>query len=490
MPQFSDLSASARARAVALLESRLGPSHATSDRAIREAHRRDESEAEGELPDVVVFAETREHIQTTLEVARETGIPVTPRGGGTGRTGGAVPVMGGILLSTLGMKSIKEIDRQEGLARVEPGVVLSELHRAVEAEGWFYPPDPNSLADCAIGGNVAENAGGPRAFKYGVTRDYVLGVEAFLVGGQVLNAGRRTIKGVTGYDVTGVLVGSEGTLAVFGDVTLRLIPKPETVRTMLALFKDVRHAAETVTGIVAAGLMPRCLELLDSATLRVMREAGNRLDPRAGALLIIEVDGSPHGCDLQVARVGELCESLGAVSVVAARSAEEREKLWSARREMSGVVRKLTKYKLSEDVVVPRCRIPELIDRLERSCAQRGVMQLAYGHAGDGNLHVNFLWNEPEERPRVHAAIEQCFRDVIDLGGTLTGEHGIGVLKAPYLGLEQSPELIAIERSIKQVFDPAGLLNPGKIFTEPLDSLHRGTGTDHAPAGGARAQLR
>ncbi len=468
MSKLQRPSVTARQRAAFLLESRLGPSHATTELAVREAHSRDESEAEGLLPDIVVLAENTEHIRIALEVARETGVPVTPRAGGTGRSGGAVPMAGGILLATLGMNQIKEIDRQEGVARIGPGVILADLHRAVEAEGWFYPPDPNSVVGCALAGNVAENAGGPRAFKYGVTRDYVLGLEALLMGGQVIQAGRRTIKGVTGYDVTGLLVGSEGTLAVFGDVTVRLIPKPEGVRTLLALFQDVKQAAEAVTRIVAGGLVPRCLELLDSGTLQAMRAAGNDLDPRAGALLLIEVDGDECGCDRQLDRVGQFCCEVGAVSVSVARSEDERERLWMARREMSPAVRRLARYKFSEDVVVPRRRIPELLDRVTRSCEELGVMNLAYGHAGDGNLHVNFLWNEPEERGAVDRAIEQCFRDVIELGGTLSGEHGVGVLKAPYLSMEQSPELIALQQSLKAVFDPGMLLNPGKIFSGKL----------------------
>lgn len=461
-PQISE---AARDRAVSALERRLGPSTATAEREVREAFASDESEAEGQLPDVVVKAETAEHIRVALEVARETGVPITPRAGGTGRTGGAVPMHGGILLSVLGMSSIKEIDCREGLARVGPGVILSDLHAAVEAEGWFYPPDPNSLIGCAIGGNVAENAGGPRAFKYGVTKDYVLGLDAYLVGGQVIQVGRSTIKGVTGYDVTGLLIGSEGTLAIFGDVTLRLIPKPESVRTMLALFSDVRQAAEAVTRIVAGGLMPRCLELLDARTLQAMRDAGNELDERAGAMLIIEVDGDCTSCDRQIQKVGDLCSEVGTVAAFAARSDDERDKLWAARRQMSPAVRKLAKYKLSEDVVVPRRRIPDLLDRVAKTCEALGVLTLSYGHAGDGNLHVNFLWNEPEEREKVDLAIEQCFRDVIELGGTLSGEHGIGVMKAPYLRMEQSEALVELQKQLKAVFDPTGVLNPGKIFS-------------------------
>lgn len=428
-------------------------------------YQRDDSEAEGQLPCAVVLANCEADIQATLAVAQEAEIPVTPRAAGTGRTGGATPVAGGIVLVTLGMNAIKEIDLREGLAVVQPGVILKDLHAAVEAEGWFYPPDPNSLANCALGGNVAENAGGPRAFKYGVTRDYVLGLTALLMGGQRLQVGRRTLKGVTGYDVTGLLVGSEGTLAVFSEVTLQLIPKPPSVTTLLALFTDVAAAGACVAEMTGpARLVPRCIELLDSGTLEALRRAGNPLDSRAGALLLMEVDGSEAECEAQAERIGVACESSGALDVLAATEASQRDRLWAARREMSYAIRKLSKQKLSEDVVVPRQCIPTLLERVARSGAKHGVRTLTYGHAGDGNLHVNFLWDEPHEAPRVQQAIRELFENVVALRGTLSGEHGIGVLKAPYLPLEQSPELIALQRDLKRVFDPKHLLNPGKIF--------------------------
>lgn len=458
-------SAAARDKALRLLERALGPSKVLTDPDGCAGFVRDESEAEGALPFAVVRAESGADILAALAVAREAEVPITPRAAGTGRTGGAVPRSGGIVLSTLGMDQIKEIDRREMLAVVEPGVVLGALHAAVEAEGLFYPPDPNSVESCALGGNVAENAGGPRAFKYGVTREYVLGVEAFLIGGQRVAPGRRTVKGVTGYDVTALLVGSEGTLAVFGDITLRLVPKPPSVMTLLALFADVRAASVAVANMTGAGLVPRCIELLDSHTLAAMRAAGNDFPEAAGALLLIEVDGEPGETEAQAERVGNACD--GALEVLVAQDAGQREKLWSARRDMSRAVRKLTRFKLSEDVVVPRQQIPELLDRVAQSCEALRVRHLTYGHAGDGNLHVNFLWDHEHEAPAVERAIEQLFRDVVALRGTLSGEHGIGVLKAPYLHLEQSSELIQLQRDIKRVFDPGGLLNPGKIFPGP-----------------------
>lgn len=465
LSQIAQPSEAAVERACSLLERRLGLSKVLLAPESCERFGRDESEAEARTPHAVVLAETPEDIAAALAVARETGVPLTPRGGGSGRVGGAVPVAGGIVLVTTGMASIKHIDRRECVAVVEPGVVLADLHQAVEQEGLFYPPDPNSLAACTIGGNVATNAGGPRAFKYGVTRNYVLGFEAMLIGGQRFFAGRRTTKGVTGYDVASLIVGSEGTLALIGDITLRLVPKPEQIVTLMGLFVDVAQSSRCVAEIIAAGIVPRCIELMDAMTLSAIRAQGNAIDENAGAMLLIEVDGAGEAVERAALRIGDICDEVGAISVLAAQDASQRDRLWAARREMSPAVRRMAKHKLAEDVVVPRQRITELLERVSSSAERLGVRHLTYGHAGDGNLHVNYLWDHEDEVPRVHQAIEQLFRDVVALGGTLSGEHGIGVLKAPYLHLEQPPELIALQRDLKRVFDPEGLLNPGKIFT-------------------------
>jgi glycolate oxidase len=457
-------SPSAVDKARAMLERALGPSKVKTSRTECEPFAADDSDFSGQVPDAVVLAESPDDICRALEIAQATEVPITPRLAGSGRTGGAVPIAGGIVLVTLGMSKIKEIDRTERLAVVEPGVITGDLHDAVEREGLFYPPDPNSLKMCAIGGNVAENAGGPRAFKYGVTRDYVLGLEAILMGGTRLRTGRRTVKGVTGYDVTALLTGSEGTLAVFSEVTLRLVSKPPEVATLLGLFPTVRSAAETVSAIVAAGLVPRCLEMLDTATLAAVRARGVGIDDRAGAMLLIEVDGDTHTCETATERIGEVCMNGRAIDVLVAQDAAQRSRLWTARREMSPAVRALSRHKISEDIVVPRECIADLLDKVDRSAEGTGVRTLTYGHAGDGNLHVNFLWDDPDQVPKVERCVEQLFRDVIAMRGTLSGEHGIGLLKAPYLPLEQSDALIDLQMRIKNVFDPKGLLNPGKIF--------------------------
>jgi len=459
-------------RARRMLARHFGPSRLLCDERDGERYRSDASEAKGELPLAVVLAEKALDIELALSVAAEAGVPIVPRGGGTGKTGGAVPIEGGIVLDTLGFGQIKEINRRESLAVVEPGVVLSAFHAAVASEGLFYAPDPNSRVGCSIGGNVATNAGGPRAFKYGVTGRYVLGIEAFLIGGQRLQTGRRTAKGVTGYDLSSLLVGSEGTLAVFGDITLRLLRPPEVRETLLVAFERMAHAAGAVMAIVAAGLGPSCLELLD---LRLLGDDIRRELISSGAvalagqgpteaLLLIEVDGDAAACQETGDRVAGVCEAHGARDIQLARDPATRDRMWAVRSNMSALLRKSARHKLSEDVAVPREALGELLLRLEASSSRHDVRSVAYGHAGDGNLHVNFLWDEPGEAPRVQAAIVELFQHAVALGGTLSGEHGIGVLKAPYLPLEQAPALIAVERGIKQMFDPRGLLNPGKIF--------------------------
>jgi glycolate oxidase len=459
------VSEAARDKARLLLEARLGPSKVLTSRDACERFARDESEAEGVIPDAVVLATSADDVAATLAVALDSEVPVTPRAGGTGRSGGAVPVAGGIVLATIGMASIKAIDREEGVAIVEPGVVLGDLHDAVEREGWFYPPDPNSLKSCALGGNVAENSGGPRAVKYGVTRDYVLGLDAVLVGGEPLSFGRRTRKGVTGYDTTSLLVGSEGTLAVFTEVTVKLIPKPESIATLLATFSNVRDAATAGQSLTASRLLPRCIELMDGQTLEALRQAGNAIDASAGSLLLVELDGPLAEVESGAQRVADLCERAGALEVLTAHQSAQRDRLWAARREMSHAVRKLSKHKLAQDVVVPRQRVVELLELVSALSQKHAVRFLTYGHVGDGTVHVNFLWDEGDEAARVAQAIAGLMRAVVDLGGSLSAEHGIGVLRAPYLGLEHPKRLIALQRELKRVFDPKGLLNPGKIFS-------------------------
>lgn len=436
-----------------------------TDPDVCEAYARDESETPPRTPDAVVRARCADDVQAVMQACSAHEVFVTPRAGGTGRTGGAVPVEGGIVLAFEGMSRILEIHEEDLVAVVEPGVILGQLHAAVEAQGLFYGPDPNSLASCALGGNLAENAGGPRAFKYGVTRDWTLGLDVVTADGQKLALGKRTVKGVTGYDLAALMVGSEGTLAVITQATLKLIPKPESVVTLLALLPDVATAARAVNAVLAQRIVPRCLELLDAHTLALVRpEIALNIPAQAGAALLIELDGDESQCERGLERAGNAMLTVGALDVLVARHGGEREKLWAARRELSRALRRSYAFKLAEDVVVPKSQIAELLERCRIISERERVPMPTYGHAGDGNLHVNFLWNDAEDEPRVKVAIEALFREVVALRGTLTGEHGVGTLKAPYLHLEQSAELIAWQRRVKATFDPKGILNPGKIF--------------------------
>jgi glycolate oxidase len=442
----------------------LGPSKLLTSPDACARYAGDESEQAPVVPDAVVLAESSEDIAHALAVANDLGVPITPRAAGSGKSGGAVPVCGGITLCTLGMADIKEIDRAEGLAVVEPGVVLGDLFAAVEAEGLLYPPDPNSHASCAIGGNIASNAAGPRALKYGVTRDYVLGLDVLTGSGERMRIGRRTAKGVTGYDLTALLTGSEGTLAITLEATLRLIRKPEKIITLLGLFDSVASTGRAVEAIIAAGLVPRCLELIDETCLVAMRDQGVAIDARASALLIMEVDGDVAACEKAMADVGERTIDAGAIDVLVAQEGTQRARLWQVRRELSHVTRRMARCKISEDVVVPRRRMVDLIEAVAHISEHTGVRMLNYGHAGDGNLHVNLLWDDPDDEPKVSAALDKLFRTVLDMDGTLTGEHGVGTSKAEYLPLEQSEVVIEMQRRIKAQFDPKGVLNPGKIF--------------------------
>ncbi len=453
-------------RALIEIDRGLSSDQVLTDRDVCAAYARDESEVEPRTPDAVVRVRSRDDVVRVLRACSNHGVFVTPRAGGTGRTGGAVPVHGGIVMSFEGMNQIEEIHREDMVAVVEPGVVLGALHAAVEAENLFYGPDPNSLASCALGGNLAENAGGPRAFKYGVTRDWALGLEVVTADGTQLSLGKRTVKGVTGYDLAALVVGSEGTLAVITQATLKLLPKAEKVVTLLALLPDVHAAGAAVTSLLTHGLVPRCLELMDGHTLSLVRPLVALSIPEAAqAALLVELDGSEGECERSLEHAGNLMLEAGALDVLVARHGGEREKVWAARRELSRALRASARFKLAEDVVVPRSQIPALLAFVAETSQSHGIPMPTYGHAGDGNLHVNFLWNDASEEPRVKAAIEATFRKVVSLRGTLTGEHGVGVLKAPYLHLEQSAELIDWQKRIKATFDPKGILNPGKIFS-------------------------
>jgi glycolate oxidase len=420
----------------------------------------------GRFPaEAAVLAESRADVEIVLRLAREHRVPVTPRGAGTGMTGGCLPARGGIVLSTERMTKIVEVDIDDLVAVVEPGVVTLALQEAVEAAGLFFPPDPASLASCTLGGNVAENAGGPRAFKYGVMREYVLGLECVQMGGEVLRCGRRTQKGVVGYDVTAAIVGSEGTFAVATELTLKLLPKPPAVQTLLAVFRDPALAGQAVTRAIHLGARPRALELLDRATIDHLRgRTPYRLPDDAGAVLLCELDGDPEGLEHALLRCAQACEAAGAVEVLVAQSERERRDLWETRRRANPTLRELHRHKIAEDVVVPRGAMPEMLRRIDTIAAEARLPIATYGHAGDGNLHINLLVDDEEIPARAHAAVDAIMRATLELRGSLAGEHGVGLAKMKYVPWEQAPPLLRIQRELKRVFDPDDLLNPGKIF--------------------------
>jgi glycolate oxidase len=450
------------------LRAALAPERVSLDPEKLEAYGRDESEL-GTFPaQILVHALSGEEVRRVFAVARRHRLPVVPSAARSGKSGGILALRGGIALSLERMDRIVEIDVEDSTARVQPGVVLARFQEEVERRGLFYPPDPNSLDTCMLGGNVAENAGGPRALKYGVTRDYVLGLEAVLPTGEIVRTGKRTIKGVAGYDVTALLVGSEGTLAVITEITVQLLPRPRHVSTALVVFRSVADAARAVSRVLAAGVLPRCLELLDDVAVQACaRAAPYKFAPDAGAALLVETDGNdPDRVFAEIAEVAELVRGDAAGEVIVAQNESQRRDIWETRKFLSVNLKQLHPHKLSEDVAVPRSRIPEMV-RVAREIGKRhGFLIATYGHAGDGNLHCNVLFDRPEERPRVEAAVAEILRAAVDLGGTITGEHGVGLAKRDFLEYEQGAEMVALQRRLKAAFDPEGLLNPGKIFPE------------------------
>jgi glycolate oxidase len=427
----------------------------------------DESNLPDALPELVVRPGSAAEVAACLALALERGVPVTPSAARTGKSGGSLPIRGGLVLSVERLNRIREIRKADLIGVAEAGVTTGAYQTAAEAEGLFYPPDPGSLDVCTLGGNVAENAGGPRALKYGVTRDYLLGLEIALPSGDLVRIGKRTLKGVAGYDLVGLITGSEGMLAIVTEVTTKLLPLPRAVEVGLAIFRSDEDAGRAVSAVLADGLLPRALELIDGAAIAASRaaQAPFRFPTEAGAAVLIEVDGREPGiCKAELTRVGEVCLDQGALDVLLAQNAAQARDLWDTRRQVSVNLKKLHPRKLSEDIVVPRSRIPEAIARVHAIGAKHGLAVACYGHAGDGNFHANVMFDQVAEQPRVDAAVADMLRLAVELGGTITGEHGIGLSKKEFLGLEQPPAVIELQKKLKAVFDPAGLLNPGKMF--------------------------
>jgi len=415
------------------------------------------------LPWAVALPETSEQVASVLKSACEHQVPVVPRGAGSGFSGGSLPVRGGIVLSTERMNRILEIDRENLTAWVEPGVVTGEFQSRVEAVGLFYPPDPASLSFCTLGGNVAENAGGPRAVKYGVTKDYVLGLEVVLPSGERIVTGRKVVKDVVGYNLTGLLVGSEGTLGVVTRILLRLLPLPVGRSTLLASFGSRRQAGKTVSQILARGVVPATMEFIDRSALEaVSRHAQVEVESHAEAVLLIETDGPSSSEEAEVCR--EVVEKNGG-SCKVARTEVERENLWRARRAISPSLVHIAPTKVNEDVVVPRSLLAEALEGVSEIERRYGVPIVCFGHAGDGNIHVNVMTDKSDAHAwqRAMRAVDELFDLVVGMGGSISGEHGVGITKAAYLKKQLSEEVLRLQREIKRVFDPQGILNPGKM---------------------------
>ena len=424
---------------------------------------------EERTPEIVVFPTTPEQISELMKLANAHGFPVTARGAGSGFVGGAIPTHMGVALVMTKMNRILEIDTDNLTALVEPGLITFKFQTEVEKLGLFYPPDPASLKVSTLGGNVAMGAGGPRAVKYGVTRDYVLGLEVVLPTGEIIQTGAKTVKSVVGYDLTRLLVGSEGTLGVITKIRLRLLPKPETVRTMLAMFPTVDSAAKTVSAVIRGRVIPRTLEFMDKSAVEAVESylhAG--LPTEAAAILLIETDGSADAAERELEAIKTICGEYGAMSVQVAKTEEERDKLWTVRRSISPAILRLRPSKINEDVTVPRSKIPDLMSRLSELSAKVGLPIVNFGHAGDGNIHVNVMTDKKnkEEYKLAKQTVDDIFKICLELGGTLSGEHGIGISKAPYVEYEIGRIGVELTKKLKAVFDPNNVLNPGKIVPD------------------------
>lgn len=423
----------------------------------------------GRQPDAVVLPANTQEVAAVVRLCAKDRVPIVPRGAGTGYTGGAVPTQGGIVISLERMNRILEIDEANLIAIVEPHVVTGDLQAAVEKVGLFYPPDPASLKESVIAGNVAECAGGPRAFKYGTTKPYVLGLEIVLPTGEIIRTGGKVVKSVVGYDLTHLIVGSEGTLAIITRIVLRLVPKPPVQATLRATFRDVEAAVQAVINVIRARVVPAAVELIDGDSLEAVAQYLNvrSLAPEGtGAMLLLEVDGVPSAVAEEAARVEAACREAGATEILRAKDEAERQELWRVRRELSRSLKMITPLKYNHDVVVPKGRIPELFALVRRISDDFRLRIPCFGHAGDGNIHVNIMVDpaNEEEIARAHEAERVLFEGVVALEGSISGEHGIGFAKAPFIGIELSPEAIALMKRVKQAFDPQGILNPGKIF--------------------------
>ena len=452
------------------LQNIVGASHVTTAPEVITANSQDALK-QVFCADAVIFPRTAEEIAAILKLANERRFYVTARGGGVGYTGGAVPVRGGVVLATARLNRILEINQADLLAVVEPGVTTYQLAQAAEAEGLFYPPDPSSWKESFIGGNIALNAGGPRCVKYGNTKQFVLGLDFVTPTGEIIKAGGRVPKNSTGFHLDSLMIGSEGMLGIVTRAILRLLPKPEARRTALAIFETARDACNCVADFTSSGILPVALELLDRVSINAIEDyEPSGLPRQAGALLIIEVDGLREAVTREAQIVREMCAKHHALQFREATSDAEADAIWEVRRKMSPAVARTGIIKLNHDAVVPRSRIPEMLEFLEGLSRRSGFLIPTFGHAGDGNLHINVMLQTNDEATRQRGAetVREIFGKAVELGGLISGEHGVGYAKAPFLDLALSGPTIELMKTIKRALDPNGILNPGKVLETPM----------------------
>ncbi|RUQ28855.1 FAD-binding protein [Peribacillus cavernae] len=426
------------------------------------------------LPDAVIQTKSTEELAQLVKLANREQIPVYPRGQSTSLSGGPLPVKGGMVFDLSVMDDLLEIHGEDLVAVVSPGILTANIHKAAEQKGLMYPPDPSSSHVSTIGGNMAENSGGPRGLKYGVTKDYVIGLEVITPEGEIIKTGGSTVKNVTGYDLTKLIVGSEGTLGIITKAVLRLIPKPQGSETIMAVFNSLIDAGSAISKILSSGILPSKMELMDKASIAAVENYEPLgLPLNAEAIILIELDGHPLALKDEVKQAADLCDSVGAREIRIPQNAEERAEIWKARKLVSPAIARIKPTKISEDATVPRSKIPQMCMRLQEIRDKYDVHLVVFGHAGDGNLHPNIICDksDKEEMRRVEQAVAEIFTAAIELGGTLSGEHGIGLMKAPFMEMELGAIGLDMMKRIKESWDPNNIMNPGKIFPEPGQKL-------------------
>ena len=455
-----------------LLRGIVGSDNLITDKEAMEPYNHDEVTFSECGPEAVATVHGTREISRIMELAQKERFPVTPRGAGQGLSGGSVPILGGLVLSLEKMDAILEIDEENFVVTVEPGVITGNLHRAVEERGLFYPPDPASLDSCSIGGNIAENAGGPRAVKYGVTNDYVCGLEAVLPSGEIINLGGKVVKDVTGYNLMQLLTGSEGTLAIITKILLRLIPLPSERVDLLIPFESFSAAAEAVSAVLKNRIVPAALEFMEKDSILAVERLTEKEVPfhDAAAHLLVTLDGNDReAIDKETEKLGEMCLDMGAIEVLVADDSQLRDKLWDARRKIIEALQALSPYHVmdTQDIVVPRNTLPDALNRIKGVAESHDLRIICFGHSGDGNVHVNIIKDLPEDawREKAPLAADEIYRIADSLGGMITGEHGIGLTRKEHLSLSLDARSIELMKMIKDDFDPNGILNPGKIFS-------------------------